>query len=267
MFDRLGMRAGALCVIPLVAGLVACGAEDDEIDWYVDNYDAGSDDTGGTRPPAGGGGAGGSTGGGGGRLTGADVPLSDECPPRDNAGVTYLAEDFGSCATLELSCPSRQAPFNSACGCGCVDEELWCPDALSPTIRYVGGDPSGCTESFACLPGWEAFNDGCGCGCEQIVADTCPLARLTGIPAAWPGAEYDCGTLTVCFATAPSDVIQTSLVAAFPGVTCDDAGIANCGAAAAAACSGLVGTLAQIDADDLCAAARDTATAEVTCSN
>lgn len=252
-----------LAALAASVAILACnGGEDGDFDWV--DWDVGSDSW--NNPPIGGGG-----GGGGGGRTDAGVDTggttSDECPPRESAEVRYIAEDLGTCRDINLECRPGEVEFQSACGCGCVERDFWCPDALDGGVRYVGGDPSGCTAAFSCLPGWTRFNDGCGCGCLLTTASTCPIEKLEGIPAAVVATAWTCTSVTICFAEAIDETQEATVETTFPNLACDSSTIADCPAGTAASCGGPVGVVSSGAMGTLCGLARSEQVTQVDCGN
>lgn len=42
------------------------------------------------------------------------------CPDKEDAGVRYVSDDPGSCATIRFFCEDDEDAFSNSCGCGCV---------------------------------------------------------------------------------------------------------------------------------------------------
>lgn len=88
------------------------------------------------------------------------------CTPLDGVN-THESPAAPACAAPERFCGEQQI-INDACGCGCLEEGLTCPDLFDPQVRYSAFQSPTCTISGPrCAPGSFPFDGRCGCGCAD----------------------------------------------------------------------------------------------------
>lgn len=138
---------------------------------------------------------------------------TNRCPSTSEA--QYLLESPELCQLFSFSCEEGQAPFTSACGCGCVDDGSgWaggqptpgmgptCPLEQDGTF-YLSRSERACQGiSVTCSEGFESFTGPCGCGCQASTdtSTTTPPPPMQGeCPSPdIPGVRYLCEDASRC---------------------------------------------------------------------
>lgn len=240
----------ALAVAGACAAGLGCQEEDEGFNW--DNAfpaDAG----GGTGPlvPGGTGSGPGTPDAGGG--AGPDTGGNSTCPSSSDNRVEYLFTTIADCRSETLNCTGTRVPFQSSCGCGCIERTLGCPPSNDSRVTYLSTDRRTCgTGSPTCLPGETTFNDACGCGCIRGTETACNEAELFGIDRGALLTEIPCDAVTVCLNDAVTASIRQAVATAFPTADCDADVSTSCPAGTVASCVGALGVAGRQTLTRLC---------------
>jgi len=87
------------------------------------------------------------------------------CPDPNAQGLRFIERNPETCDRMDYECDSG-VPFNSECGCGCIQSETCV--AESDEVKYVSRSVDLCTRiDYECeSPTPHYFSNECGCGCS-----------------------------------------------------------------------------------------------------